>query len=618
LEICVEAMADFSSRVTSAYGESPVAPGVRAVFTDASGHAAITSRPAKVAHLVLTLNTGGLERLVCDLARQRSQELEPIVCCLDSRGHLAASLEAAGIAVDVVARKPGLDPGLVFRLARWLRQNRVEVLHTHGPDPMLYGGWAARLAGVPVRVHTQHDTMLADGTWRDRLKFKIAAPAFQSIVAVSDRTEQILVEHARNHRGLLTIRNGIDIERFRRQQPREIDDALVIGTVARLAPEKGLDRLIHAFGPLVKRNPRLRLLIAGDGPERPRLQLLARTLGLESTVEFTGRTDDVEGILGRLDVFVLPSLTEGIPLALLEAMAAGLPVVATAVGGVPEVIVAGESGVLVPADNPFELQRALDGLIESEDLRRRLGEGAERRVRAVFSLSAMAAQYRALYLQDGSRRAGAAMLRRLATAALPLSLICWHGRRASRQLSLTIDDGPDEEYTPQLLRVLAEANVRATFFVVGSRAERHPQVLRDIAAGGHELANHSLTHADFSAIGWEQARHETTATRQVLERLAPGANGRLFRPPFGTVSIGSTLVQWLAGHTVVLWNRDFKDYLAANAAEVTDRVDATRFAGGDIILYHGTNRAAIEALPAVIAAVRRAGFDFVPVSRLCS
>jgi glycosyltransferase involved in cell wall biosynthesis/peptidoglycan/xylan/chitin deacetylase (PgdA/CDA1 family) len=617
LRMYVRPMTDLNSVIPPAVRCSPGSPGTKDCVTGGWPTAAVTEQ-VTVAHLVLTLNTGGLERLVCDLARQRSSEFQTIVCCLDARGHLADSLEASGIKVHVVSRHGGLDAGLIVRLARWLRRQGVQVLHTHGPDPMFYGGWAAKLAGVAVRVHTQHDTMLADGSWRDRLKFRLAAPAFHSVVAVSGRTEQILAEHAGHHRGLLTIRNGIDIDRFHRRTAAAAGGGMVIGTVARLAPEKGLDRLVHAFGQLRTRHPALRLIIAGDGPERSKLQSLARSLGLESAIEFSGQVDDVERVLDRLDVFALPSLTEGIPLALLEAMAARLPVVATAVGGVPEVIVSGESGVLVPAENPLELQRALHDLIDNPHLRARLGAGAERRVRDLFSLEAMASRYRALYRQDTVRRRGGAALRRLAARVLPAALICWRGNTSRPEVSLTIDDGPDPEYTPQLLRVLKHAGVRATFFLVGSHAERHSGIVRDIVAQGHEVANHSLTHADFRCIGWSEARRETVTTRRLLEQLTPRSRGRLFRPPFGAMSLGSTLVQWLAGHSVVLWNRDFKDYLAADPFDVTDQVAATHFERGDIILYHGLNRASVDALPVLIEAVRRAGLDFVPVSQLCS
>jgi glycosyltransferase involved in cell wall biosynthesis len=174
-----------------------------------------------------------------------------MVCCLDDEGALAAHLRILDIPVVVVKRKRGSDPLLFARLARVLRSHHIDVVHTHGPDPMFYGGWAALLAGIAVRIHTQHDTMLAQGTWRDRLKFRLALPPFHNVVAVSAKTHEIVTAFDRRGLRTVTIRNGVNVRRFsdggispapsRGTMP---EAGLTIGTVARLAPEKGLDRLI--------------------------------------------------------------------------------------------------------------------------------------------------------------------------------------------------------------------------------------------------------------------------------------------------------------------------------------------------------------------------------------
>ena len=579
----------------------------------------------KIVHVVLSLQPGGLERLVCDLSVSTSRSgSEVLVCCLDVDGKLSDSLRRAGVRVLVVKRRPGLDASLILRLARLFRRERVGVVHTHGLDPMLYAGWAARLAGIPGRVHTQHATMLEAADWRRRLKFRVAARAFHKIVAVSARTHDIVLAHHHAAAQVVTIANGVDERRFAAAVPHQALPVvpgerrdLVIGTVARLAPEKALDRLLDVFAIVRQTRPRVRLIIVGDGPERGRLEALVDRLGIRPAVSFLGHQDNVERILQQFDVFVLSSLTEGIPLALLEAMAAGIPVVATAVGGVPEVVGHAESGLLVSPEDPRSLLHAIVDLLDHPEKRASLGTKAAARIRDKFSLSRMAADYRKLYRQGDAARWWARPMRLLMSSALPRTFLTWHGPRSRPEIALTLDDGPDPTYTPQLLSVLKAHRVRATFFLIGDKAARYPELVERIAADGHQLANHSYRHADFSTLSWSAAREEILATRRVLQDIEPSATAPLFRPPRGTMCAASTVVPWMQGHTVVLWNVDFKDFLAETPADVTDRLEQRRLDSGDIILFHGHNPAALEALPFVLRSAQRAGLAFVPASRMC-
>ena len=320
---------------------------------------------ARVAHVVLTLQPGGLERLVCDLAHSSKETgAEAIVYCLDTDGALAPGLRRAGIDVQLVRRNAGLDPGLVLRLAARFRRERVTVVHTHGPDPMFYGGWGAWLARVPVRVHTQHDTMLESGGWRERLKFRLASPAFNDIVAVSGKTREIVARYRAGLGRLWTIPNGIDEQRFKgAAEPGDTplfgDHRVhVVGTVARLAPEKALDRLIDAFSLVSRLRPSTRLVIVGDGPERERLEAQVDRLRLAHVVSFLGHRDDVAGIV-RASTRSCCLRRPRDPLALLEAMGSGVAVVATAVGGVPEVVTHEESGILFRPGTPAPCSKRL-------------------------------------------------------------------------------------------------------------------------------------------------------------------------------------------------------------------------------------------------------------------
>ena len=241
-----------------------------------------------------------------------------------------------------------------------LRDLGATAVHTHSLDAMLYGGLAATLAGVPNRIHTQHNTQLRTYSLKDRSNS--AWPRGCSRPLPPSRPKQ----HANLWRTVWTpprcslIANGIDTARFA-SAPAPPSGSPRIGCVARLSPEKGIDRLLEAFAGVLRQVPYARLAIAGDGPARGQLEARAHELTLGGAVEFLGYREDVSPVLGSLDLFVLPSLTEGIPLALLEAMAAGLPVIATAVGGVPEVVEDGTSGMLVPPGDAAALERAMLG-----------------------------------------------------------------------------------------------------------------------------------------------------------------------------------------------------------------------------------------------------------------
>ena len=356
--------------------------------------------PFKIVHVVLSLEPGGMERFVCNLAASAEMRGIPtLVICLDKRGALAGAVEEAGATVLLLEREPGFDARLVWRLARMLRDKGVTAVHTHSLDAMLYGGLAAKLAGIPNRIHTQHNTQLRAYSLRDRIKFRIASRLFSTIAAVSAETARELLAHGVDAHKLSLIPNGIDASAFSAVR-KPLNGTPRIGCVARLSSEKGVEHLIEAFVGVRKHFPNAQLAIAGQGPLQGTLEARARALDLNGSVEFLGFRSDIAPFLRSLDLFVLPSLTEGIPLALLEAMATGLPVVATAVGGVPEVIEDGVSGVLVPHGNVGALERSVLGLLAAPERCAALGASASARIKSEFSLAQMALRYRGLYCRE--------------------------------------------------------------------------------------------------------------------------------------------------------------------------------------------------------------------------
>jgi glycosyltransferase involved in cell wall biosynthesis/peptidoglycan/xylan/chitin deacetylase (PgdA/CDA1 family) len=575
--------------------------------------------PIRIAHVVLSLACGGLERVVVDLARyHRAHGLETAIICLDGRGDLADEAERAGVPVLVVKREPGLDPGLVRRLAAVLRDGAYTCVHTHSLDPMFYAGAAAWRAGVRIRVHSQHNTMLAAYRLSDRLKFRLAQRFFTHVVGVSAETTRLIARFGVPAGRRLTVLNGIDCDTFDAATRTPFREDRVgggsIGAVARLAPEKGLDRLVEAFARVRNARPAAQLTLVGDGPERARLESLAARLGLGGSVIFTGRQENVRPWLAGFDVFALPSLTEGIPLALLEAMAVSVPVVASDVGGIPEVVNSPACGRLVPPGDPCALEQALTELLGNPGARDALGRAGAVRVRQAFSLRSMAAGYRAIYSDDSGGTLTRRAIRRTLQAMLPRRLATWRGSGAGGRVAVTFDDGPIESYTSRILDVLRAEGVKATFFLVGERVAAQPGLLQRIVTEGHEVANHSYSHPHFDRLGFRAALAELDRTAEILE-VGP-APARFFRPPRGSLSLSSLAAAWHRKLTVVLWTVDLKDYKAVDAAEIVAMLRRRRISAGDIILYHGNSDAALDALPAVLSAVRASGLTCVPVSEL--
>jgi glycosyltransferase involved in cell wall biosynthesis len=305
--------------------------------------------------------------------------------------------------VERVARpRPGVDPILVLRLARWLRRHRVALVHTHNRMALIYGAPAARLAGAAV-VHTKHGHNPRGGT--RLVAGNVAGRLVHAFVAVSEETAAVARRRREvDLRRLHVIPNGIELARFhpdpaaRARVRRELDigaDAWVVGTVGRIAAEKNHALLLRAVAPLL--GPEARLVVAGDGPLLPQLTELAAGLGIAPFAHLLGVRRDVPEVLNALDVFAMSSDTEGLPLVVLEAMATGLPVVSTGVGGIPNVIEEGQTGLLVPAGDEAALRDRVAALKADPARTRRMGARAREVTVARFSAERMQRDYLALY-----------------------------------------------------------------------------------------------------------------------------------------------------------------------------------------------------------------------------
>ena len=362
------------------------------------------ARHLRVTHVVLQLRTGGMEKMLAEFARHADRERFDLrFVCIGERGPVADEISACGWEVACFGYAPGFKPDMLPVLCRDFVRGRADVVHTHNNVPLIFGGPAARLAGGIPLLQTRHGQAVGT-TYRHRAAVRLAALLARRVVCVSEDARRVAAAEGIAERKLAVVRNGIDTARFSYGGPAAGGPAVAVG---RLVPLKGVDVFLRAAADVVRRREGFRLEIAGDGPARPELQRLARDLGLERHVRFLGEVRDVPGLLARSSLLVLPSLSEGISLTLLEAMACGLPVVATRVGGTPEVVADGATGRLVEPGDPSDLARGILELWPPSDRSRAMGTAARERVVRCFDARRMVSEYEAMYLQLARPRAAA-------------------------------------------------------------------------------------------------------------------------------------------------------------------------------------------------------------------
>lgn len=392
-----------------------VADLLRAVVPDVARPVGLE---AVVAHVVHSLGIGGLENGVVNLVNWSTPGLRHVIVCMTGDGAFRARLRP-GVEVFALGKRSGHDVRTFLELVRCLRRIRPQVVHSRNWgtfDAVL----AARLAGVAAVVHGEHGRDFADPEGRDprrnRLR-RLLAPLVSRFVTVSEDLYRWLVRGVGvSARKVVTIHNGVDTTRFAPTDRSAARGALglsperpLVGTVGRLDPVKDQAGLIRAFARLRDRDGDAALVIAGDGPCRDELVGLVSSLGLGDHAFLLGERLDIPRVLAALDLFVLPSIAEGMSNTLLEAMATGLPIVATRVGGNPELVEDGVNGILVPRQNPDALASAIGRYLGDARLRAVHGDASRRRAVERFGLDRMCADYGRLYqrLWGGASRGGA-------------------------------------------------------------------------------------------------------------------------------------------------------------------------------------------------------------------
>lgn len=355
---------------------------------------------------------GGAENMVLSLAKGlRDRGHDPIIAT-NRPGWMTDRAEAAALPVWIETQRRALEIPWVLGLAWKLRRNRIDVFHSHEFSMNIFGGAAAWLARVPqvATIHGRH--YVADAPRRIRAHRGLLGRGVPLVAVSDDLREYLAGAFDLDRDALRLVHNGIALPGVDLAGPRNpgtsdrgVRDELGLSPnaplllcVGNLYPVKDHASLVRTLPEL----PDATLAIAGRGEEEENLRRLARELGVENRLQLLGLRDDVDALLDAADVFVQPSKSEGLPLAVLEAMAHGVPVVASNVGGIPEAIVDGDSGLLVPPNDSSRLAMALAGLLAEPERARQLGQRGRERVAAEFSVGAMVDRYIELYERSSS------------------------------------------------------------------------------------------------------------------------------------------------------------------------------------------------------------------------
>lgn len=355
-------------------------------------------------------NIGGAELKLLEMLRHMDRERYAItLCSFMETGDLRSQFEALGDPLVIMARKWRFDPSIFVKLFRLIRKGHFDIIQTLLFYPDIIGTVMARFCKVPVCIAwetaSHYDTFFHP--FHRRLFYRLFMRWATRIVTVSQEAKHSIIDVERLPAEQIdVIPYGIDLERYGREAGAEIqvegyenEAAFVMGVVARLDYIKGHPFLLEALHHVRKIYSNFICLLIGDGEYRAHLEGLVQKYNLQQHVKFLGFRDDIPSILNRLDLFILPSLSEGLPNVILEAMAAQVPVIASAVGGIPEIIENSENGILVPPKNAVALAEAIEQVLHDAALREKMALAGKVMVEKRFSLAKQMERFESLYTQ---------------------------------------------------------------------------------------------------------------------------------------------------------------------------------------------------------------------------
>jgi len=364
-------------------------------------------QPIRVLHITFNMGIGGTEQVIRQLVSQMPEtEAVSSILCIDGMiGPLGQSLQNAGVEVVALKRSPGFDRQLIRQIRERIRDGRFDLVHCHQYTPFIYGRLAAIATGARV-VFTEHGRF-----YPDRYRYKAApvnwllAIITPAIVAISSATRDALSRYEFIpawkirviYNGIKELTRNAELEAAVRCRLGIPESAFVVGTVSRLDSVKNQKMMIGAFKRFLEASPDSYLLMVGDGPERDALEKQTEKAGLAGRILFTGYIEHPASYLAAMDAFLLSSYTEGTSMTLLEAMSLGIPTVATRVGGNPEIVSHGETGLLAQSDDEAGFAGAMVRIFKDPGLREKLSRNSQARFKERFTVSHMAEQYLNLY-----------------------------------------------------------------------------------------------------------------------------------------------------------------------------------------------------------------------------
>jgi glycosyltransferase involved in cell wall biosynthesis len=368
-----------------------------------------TNKKKRLMIITHDLALGGLQQVIVNICQTINREIfSPSIICLRALGDYLPEIENLGIKVQLIPQKKGTDYFSFLKVAKILRKEKIDIIHTHNTQPFMDGVIGGILAGVKTIVHTDHARDFPD---KKRYMFAewFLSHFVYKVVAVSEHTALNLQTYEKiSPKKIRIIYNGINgtirdlhIDKIKKKIELGIaKSGPIIGLGVRLSEQKGIAYLLNAMPEIIRSFPEITLLIAGRGPLEEKLKGQTVSMGLQSHVLFIGMRLDIPEILKLLDCYVLPSLWEGLPMVLLEAMAAGCPIVTTDVGGVCSAIQSGVTGLLVKPGNSGELAQAVISMLSNPELRAACIQNGLRVFNEKFDSSVMTRSYEKLYLRE--------------------------------------------------------------------------------------------------------------------------------------------------------------------------------------------------------------------------
>ena len=363
------------------------------------------SKKIQLLHITYDMNIGGTEQVIRNLIEGLDPAVyQSSVLCIDGQvGPWGKDLEAKGVKHYCLQRQPGFDVALIQQVRKIIRDNHFDILHCHQYTPYTYG-WFAGLMSSPKIIFTEHGRFYPDvSSWKRKIINPVLEKATAAITSISAATKQALIEFENfSSKRIEVIYNGIadasqGVSQAMRQPLGLGEEHLVFGTISRLDPIKNHKMMLNAFAEVLKTHNHCRMLIVGDGPIRAELEAQVAQLGLGEYTIFTGFQPQPKDYLATMDVFLLPSFSEGTSMTLLEAMSFAKPSIATAVGGTPEILTHGESGLLTANDDQQALVAAMIELAGDSEKRNALGAGARHAYDSRFTIANMVDEFQRLY-----------------------------------------------------------------------------------------------------------------------------------------------------------------------------------------------------------------------------